>query len=323
MRTSRAQPLLLGIGVVGLLVAAVFAVLRLVPPTDDATALVASFIPYGSVAALVALVCLGAALVRSRRRPVLAVLTLLAALLLGAQVAWQAPLFVPDDRPATSPGFTLLSLNTYKGQADPAAVVAAAQRADVVVLVEITPAELPGLVARGLRDRFPYDAGVMATTVTNTVVFSRFPLSDSQRIGDGSFDEWVTTVRVPEVGDIGLVGVHLCNPYCGGDRWAAAHDLLRGVVQDNLDRPLVVAGDFNAVDDHGPMQQLHRLGLRSATDVVGAGWLPTYPANRLVPPLLPIDHVLLGPQLTATSLERVPVAGTDHLGLLATVARTG
>ena len=32
------------------------------------------------------------------------------------------------------------------------------------------------------------------------------------------------------------------------------HQLLNEAVSDNLDQPLVVAGDFNAVDDHGPMQ---------------------------------------------------------------------
>jgi endonuclease/exonuclease/phosphatase (EEP) superfamily protein YafD len=91
-------------------------------------------------------------------------------------------------------------------------------------------------------------------------------------------------------------------------------------VTDNLDHPLVVAGDFNAVNDHGPMQALQRAGLKSATDVAGAGWLPTYPANRLIPPLLPIDHVLINEDLTATSVTSFAVSGTDHRGLLATIA---
>ena len=70
-------------------------------------------------------------------------------------------------------------------------------------------------------------------------------------------------------------------------------------------RPLIVAGDFNAVDDHGPMRALTHDGLESATDIVGAGWLPTYPANRRFPPLIPIDHVLVNKLLTASSDQHV------------------
>jgi endonuclease/exonuclease/phosphatase (EEP) superfamily protein YafD len=319
----RFQPLLLVVGVVALVTAAVFALLRLVPPADDATALVASFIPYGLVGALVALVCLGLALLRTRSRSVLACLTLLSAALLGLQIAWQAPFFVADNRAATSSGFTLLSLNTFKGQADPDQVVAAAADAEVVVLLEVTPDLATSLETRGWGSRYPYTAGLNGSAISNTVLFSRYPLSGSVQIGEGSFDEWLTTAALPELGAVRLVGVHACNPYCGGNRWAQEHAALERVVRQNLDRPLVVAGDFNAVDDHGPMQQLHRLGMRSATDLLGAGWLPTYPANKLVPPLLPIDHVLVDPQLTTTALRRVPIDGTDHLGLLTTVARAG
>ena len=83
-----------------------------------------------------------------------------------------------------------------------------------------------------------------------------------------------------------------------------------------------MAGDFNAVAEQGPMQQLHRLGLRSATDLAGAGWLPTYPAGGRLPPLLPIDHVLVNERLTATSVAAFTVPGTDHRGLLASIAGT-
>ena len=77
---------------------------------------------------------------------------------------------------------------------------------------------------------------------------------------------------------------------------------------------MVIAGDFNAIDDHGPLQALRLDGLKSATDIVGAGWMPTYPARRLLPLLLPIDHVMINSRLTATSIRTVRIAGTDHLG---------
>jgi endonuclease/exonuclease/phosphatase (EEP) superfamily protein YafD len=318
-----AQAALVAIGLILLVPGLVLTLLRVFPPVDDAPALVAAFIPAAVPLLLVALVGLATALVRARRRAPLGVLLGLVGLLLGAQLAWQLPSFVPDDRPLAEPTFTLLSLNTFKGRADPDQLHAAADRADVVVLVETLPAGIDELERRGWRDRFPHSAGATGREVTNTIVFSRYPLRDSQRFGNSQFHQWATTVEVPGVGDVRLLAVHPCNPYCGQNRWANDHADLRRVVQQNRALPLVVAGDFNAVPDHGPMQELHRLGLRSAADLLGSGWTPTYPANRLLPPVLAIDHVLLDSRLAAASLDRVDLAGTDHLGLLTRLGRAG
>ena len=315
------QAALVTVGVLLLVPALVLTALRVFPPLDDGPALVASFIPAAVPLLVVALVCLTTALVRARRRAALGALAALVALLLGAQLAWQLPFWVPDDRRVTGPTFTLLTLNTLKGQADPDQLRAVGDRADVVVLVETLPAVVAELEQRGWRERFPHTAGVSASHVTNTIVFSRFPLRDSQRFGNSQFHQWATTVTVPGVGDLRLLAVHPCNPYCGQNRWASDHADLRRVVQQNRELPLVVAGDLNAVPDHGPMQDLRRLGLRSAADLVGAGWAPTYPANRLLPPLLTIDHVLLDDRLAAASVDRVSVTGTDHLGLLAELGK--
>jgi endonuclease/exonuclease/phosphatase (EEP) superfamily protein YafD len=39
-----------------------------------------------------------------------------------------------------------------------------------------------------------------------------------------------------------------------------------------------------------------------------------------MPPLVQIDQVMLGPGLTATATTTVPIAGTDHRALVATLA---
>lgn len=298
-------------------------VLYLVPPTDDATALVASFVAYGIIAYAGALLCLLVALLRARRRRGLAVAAGLVALLTIGHLAWLGPLFVPDRRPSTTRSFTLLTLNVHAGTADPGAVARIAARADVVVLVETTAAFQRDLAAVGLDERFPHAVGDPREEGSDTAVFSRFRLGRGTLVGPSSFAEWSVPMEVPDVGLVRLIAVHPCNPYCGGGRWYAEHERLWGVVAEQGEGPLVVAGDFNAVDGHGPMQRLHRLGLRSAADLTGAGWRPTYPAGRSVPPLLPIDHVLVNSVLTVTALTVVTVPGTDHRGLLATVAGTG
>jgi endonuclease/exonuclease/phosphatase (EEP) superfamily protein YafD len=298
-------------------------VLWLVPPTDDTTALAASFIAYGLLGYAVVLGCLLIALIRARRRAALAAVTGLTVLLTAGHVVWLGPLFVADGRPVITEPFTVLTLNLRAGEADPTVVADLADRADVVVLVEVTSAAMAGLAAEGWDDRFPYAVGDPRSVGSNTAVFSRFRLGRGSLLGRSNFSQWSVAVEIPGVGLVRLLAVHPCNPYCGGGRWHIEHEVVRTAVAAHGDGPLIVAGDFNAVAEQRPMQQLHRLGLRSATDLVGAGWLPTYPVGGLLPPLLPIDHVLVNERLTATALTAVTVPGTDHRGLVATVAGTG
>jgi endonuclease/exonuclease/phosphatase (EEP) superfamily protein YafD len=316
----RFQGVLLTVAALALLPAIVGTMMRVLPPTDDPAAQLAAFIPYGLIGYLLALCCLLVALVRARRRLGLAVITVAVAALTSLHLAWLAPLFVNDHRLAANADFELMSLNMFNGGADSREVAERAAHADIVILVEATPGALTGLKQFGWDKRFPYSLGDPKDGSFNTAIYSRFPLSHSTLIGATAFQQWVTSVRVPDVGSIRLMAVHPCNPYCGRDRWSAEHQLLRKLVIDNLDQPLIVAGDFNAVDDHGPMQALRRVGLKSATDVAGAGWLPTYPADGPLPPLLPIDHVLINKELTATSVTSFAIDGTDHRGLFAKLA---
>ncbi len=294
-------------------------VLRVGAPDDDSGALLASFAAYGLIGYVIALVLLVPALIRGPRRGAVAALLAGVLVLGGAHVSWLGPLFVPDHRPSVGPSFTLLSLNVYKGAANVAQLAAAAQQADVVVLLETTPDFLTRLESPAWRARFAYDLGASGQIYGDTAVFSRFPLSGSQPLGQTSFQQWITTVSVPGRKPVRLIAAHPCNPFCGGGSFASDHALLRAAARANDVYPLVVAGDLNATDDHAPLQRLHDDGMRSATDLVGAGWLPTYPANKVIPPLLPIDHVLVNAALNATAITRVEVAGTDHLGLLCTL----
>lgn len=295
--------------------------LRVFPPTDGAPALAASFISYGTLAYAICLLGFGLGLLLARRKRLLAVLTVLTAALLALHLSWLAPLFVPDHRPATTRSFTLMSLNIRASLGSPADIVEQARRADVVVLLETTPTAIGNLRAAGMEEEFPYRAGEDSRG-SASAIFSRFPLTSVQPLPQTSFQMWQATAEIPQVGAIRIIAAHPCNPFCGTGYWSSEHELLQRVVTQDLNRPLVVAGDFNAVDDHLPMRRLNRLGLKSASDIVGAGWLPTYPANAVIPPLIPIDHIMLDHQLTATSITRVHVAGTDHLGLLATLAGT-
>ena len=162
------QGLLLTIAGLALVPALASTLLRVVPPTDDATAKLASFIAYGVLGYALATICLVAALIRARRRLGLAVVTLLVLLASSGHVVTLAPLFVPDGRPVTGASFTLMTLNLHNGLADSGQVVEHAMNADVVILVETTPAALNALKPLGWDERFPYAVGDVATTSSAT-----------------------------------------------------------------------------------------------------------------------------------------------------------
>lgn len=317
----RYQALWVGLGIVCLPPALAATALRVAAPTDDVLAVFASFSSYAVLPYALALVCFVVALVRSRRKVVLAVLSGCVAALLVGHLVWLAPFFVSDHRAARPPSFTVLSLNLKKGAADPQQVADRAGRADVVVLLEARAAGVEAMRRYGFQQRFPYSVGRLGGQVGDTILFSRYPLSEESQLPQSAYQSWVTTVDVPEVGKVRVIAAHPCNPFCGRGSFATEHRALRQAADANRDGPLVVAGDLNATDDHAPLRAMKRDGLESVTDIVGAGWLPTYPAGSRVPPLLPIDHILLDHSLTATSVERVRVDGTDHLGLVAVVAR--
>lgn len=294
-------------------------ILRVFPPTTDNGALIASFIPYGIVFSSISLLCFLLILFRAPRRGPLGLISVLAAAVLAWQVSWQVPLFVADDRPMTTQPITVVSLNLHAGGADQEQLAAQTADADILVLVEVTPTTLQSLRGGPIGRRFRYAVPSTQTAPNAAAIFSRFPLSRAEELPTTSWPMWSAVAAVPAIGDLTVVGAHPCNPLCGQGKWADEHRVLEQFLQRLGPGPVMVAGDFNAVDDHAPMRQLADDGFESATDLAGAGWLPTYPSHATLPPLIPIDHILLNDALTASSVTSFAIAGTDHRGLRALI----
>lgn len=315
----RFQALWVGTGLLAVILGLAAASLYLVPPTDDTTAMSASFIPYGLPVDLIAVIFFGIALVRARRRLAVAALTLISAVLLVLQVIWIAPQFVANPRPATSPPFTMISLNMKWGEANVAQLRAEAQHADLVVLVEVTPTAFDSVRSQ-LGYRFPYTVPNRMTTGNQSMIFSRYPLTDPRPL-PATNQEWTATTTMPGIGRLNVIAAHPCNPLCVGQKWSREHAALLQRAEQLDNAPEIIAGDFNAIDDHGPMRAMYAHGFTSAADITGAGWMPTFPSDRrLYPPLLGIDHVLVNSRLTALSINTFRIEGTDHLGLITRLA---
>ncbi|HEY5785823.1 MAG TPA: endonuclease/exonuclease/phosphatase family protein [Microlunatus sp.] len=322
----RGQGWLVTLGILALLPAVVATVLRVAPPTDDGPALWASFIPYALVFWLPALLLIGVAALRARRSGAIARISLLSLTMiclvgLLATVAWQAPEFVPNNRPVTTEPLTIASLNVRAGSADTSEVVEQTVGADVVTFVEAPPGWVDALPLQ-FREAFPYAVGAPLQSTSGSIIFSRYPITSSEALPASSFQQWSAIVDTPQLGPLRVVAVHPCNPFCGPGLWTAEHTELRHWLARQDDTPTVVAGDFNAVDDHAPMRDVYADGWRSAADLAGAGYARTYPADWRFPPLIGIDHILLNDRLTATAFTTFKVPGTDHLGVRAVIAGT-
>lgn len=320
------QGWLVTLGVFAMIPALVATALRVFPPTDDGPALLASFIPYGLLFWVPACLFLGIAAIRTRRSGMFARLSLVGLSLvcvvgLLASLSWQLPAFVPDQRPVTTDPFTVESLNVEHGSADPSATAEQVAGADIASFVEATPDWVNALPLR-FREEFPYAVGAPLQNNAGSVIFSRYPITSSEALPASSFQQWAAVINTPQLGSLRYVAVHPCNPYCGPGLWTAEHAELRNWLARQDDTPTVVAGDFNAVDDQGPMRQLYADGWRSAASLAGAGYVRTYPANKRLPPVIGIDHVLINDRLTATAFTTFTVPSTDHLGVRAVLAGT-
>lgn len=311
---------------VGLLVvpALVLTGARIVDSDRSLLVRIVSFVPVGVIlyaAALVLLLVLTLACRRGERRLPL-VVAIGAAGGLGLHLAWVAPWYVGTSVAAgQEEPLRLMTSNVLGDAGDATGLVelAAEEHVDVLAVEELSTGALAEMERAGIAELFPYRAGEAAAGgVAGTMLFAREPITGVVRLPT-TFGSWSA-----RVGDATIFAVH---PVYALDttRWADEHAALLAAA-DELE-PDLLLGDFNATLDHRPMRRLHDAGYRDAAELAGAGWQPTWPADGsglrgLLPPVIQIDHVLVDDGWTALDTWTHHLAGSDHLALLADVART-
>ncbi|MCJ0979364.1 endonuclease/exonuclease/phosphatase family protein [Rhodococcus sp. ARC_M12] len=213
---------------------------------------------------------------------------------------------------------TVLHANIWLGQADLDALVALVEqhRPDVLTLVELTP-EAEARLRPRLSESLPHAYVSAAPGGEGAGIYSRFPLVDEQR-HDGFVTE-LLSARVEMPGRPLVFAVHPVPPWPREpSEWVRELGLLRQLLAKIPvdDGPVVVAGDFNATQDHRRYRDLQDGRFVDAAVATGAGMLRTYPAHTWYPPVIAIDHVLVA-GLAVRSVEAVTIAGSDHRGILA------
>jgi endonuclease/exonuclease/phosphatase (EEP) superfamily protein YafD len=194
---------------------------------------------------------------------------------------------------------------------------------DVLATDELTIAEQRRLVGAGLPTLLPYRYTAPLPDGGGGIgIWSRYPLAEPRNLPN--FELGVLTVRLAAPGgDITFVAAHLLPPYPYPSRiWRGEIARLRTVLTTlGRDRPVIVAGDFNATTDHAQFRALLDRGYADAAESIGAGYQPTYPTDRWFGPVIGIDHVLTRGRVLATDARTCDIRGSDHRALLVEIAR--
>ncbi len=245
----------------------------------------------------------------------------IAALWVYLLVITQAPLFSATTySPALEPAATVATLNMRFGEADPDAIVAMVRERDIQVLalVEITHDAVDALEEAGLGEMLPYSVDASTTLYQGAALYSATPIEDPAVHGGMVSNAVSGTIRMGG----STVDVWVAHPMVPGlrshDAWSDDFDLLAHWLGE-VESPAMLLGDLNATRENSGPRAIEDLGFTDAVDDAGAGFLPTFPANSAIPPLVAIDHIMAGSDvLTATDVTTVTIPGTDHRALVAT-----
>jgi endonuclease/exonuclease/phosphatase (EEP) superfamily protein YafD len=301
----------------------------------------------GAITALALVACLvalavgydlgipGQALLQSLRFHIAAVVGLLSVLLFATGAWWRGVLFLvvagasagqgllivsnqQDTRIeaaayGTRPLFRLLSFNMLNTNPNGKAIadLIVESGADVVMLMEAWP--VLDQKAR-IFAAYPYRAG--CEDWCETIILSKTPLTAGKASSLGPIWRNRLITAVTEIGGTGvhLMLAHMVKPYFD-DLASSESMVLQQAIQD-IDGPLLLAGDFNAAAWSDNVARVARWrGLAP-----GPAYPPTWPV-ALGPLGVPIDNVFTRPPLVITDIRAIDDAlGSNHRGLVAEVA---
>ncbi|MFD6417337.1 endonuclease/exonuclease/phosphatase family protein [Streptomyces sp. NPDC060194] len=228
----------------------------------------------------------------------------------------------PYEGPAGAAGgaeaarFTVLTSNVEFGRATDGLVAAVERERPDLVFVQECEFTCADVLARRLSAaRYPYRNVVAAGGSEGSAILSRFPLTPTAGIA-GTLAMPGAVARIGGR-DVAVQLAHPLPPIPGGvGNWRRELGAVREFAARS-EGPTVLAGDFNASQDHAAFRALLDTGLRDAAATAGRGREPSWP-SRTAPPLgAQIDHVLVGADLSVRGARFVDLADTDHRSLLA------
>ncbi|WP_376718283.1 endonuclease/exonuclease/phosphatase family protein [Streptomyces parvulus] len=209
----------------------------------------------------------------------------------------------------------VLTSNVEFGQGTDALVAAVREERPDVVFVQECEYTCDATLRRELAADFPHRRAVEGGGSEGSVILSAFPL----RAADGV----PATMGMPgAVADVNghPVRLQLAHPMPPlPDQvglWRGELDALRDAVAGDGGTPTVVAGDFNASQDHAAFRRILDTGLSDAARLSGADRTVSWPAQTSPAFGVQIDHVLVSEDFAARGARFLDLADTDHRALV-------
>ncbi|NBE99744.1 endonuclease/exonuclease/phosphatase family protein [Nonomuraea sp. KC401] len=213
---------------------------------------------------------------------------------------------------------TVMTINMLFGRADVATIMRLVREfgPDVLATQELTPGAISDLDAAGLKDIMPHRVLEPEWSAGGSGLYSKHPMQELPGlIPQIGHRMPAALVSLPGGPPVEFVDAHPYPPI--GRNFADWNEALEALPSASSERVRILAGDFNASLDHAPMRRLLARGYKDAADQVGAGLIPTWPANKRVPPIITIDHVLVDQRVGVKEVSVHDVRGTDHRALVA------
>ncbi|MFD5011184.1 endonuclease/exonuclease/phosphatase family protein [Streptomyces chartreusis] len=237
--------------------------------------------------------------------------------LLGA-LAWFIEPYGRTTQPVGPPvvSFRVLTSNVEFGQAADALAAAVRREKPDIVFVQECDAGCDGTLRKELGGDYPHRAARVLAGSKGSLVLSRFPLDAADDVpGTMAMPGAVADVRGNAVR---LQLAHPMPPLPGRtDVWRRELGELRDFAAEDHRTPLVLAGDFNASQDHAAFRRILDTGMQDAARLDGHDRTPSWPARTTPTFGVQIDHVLLSDDFSASAVRFLDLAGTDHRALVA------
>ncbi|MEU6069357.1 endonuclease/exonuclease/phosphatase family protein [Streptomyces sp. NPDC047082] len=184
-----------------------------------------------------------------------------------------------------------------------------------VVFVQECEFTCQATLERDFGGTYPHRQAVAAGGSEGSLLLSRFPLEGIDGVrGTMGMPGAVADVQGHQVR---LQLAHPMPPLPGQlGLWRSELGRLRDFAEADDDTPTVLAGDFNASQDHAAFRRILDTGLYDAARLAGHDRTPSWPARTARVLGAQIDHVLVSRDFSAADARFVYLAGTDHRALV-------
>ncbi|MCX4972907.1 endonuclease/exonuclease/phosphatase family protein [Streptomyces sp. NBC_00620] len=212
----------------------------------------------------------------------------------------------------------VMTSNVQFGRATDALIAAVEREKPAIVFVE----ECEYACSRALEDAFggsggafPYREAVEGAGSDGSVILSRFPLKGADGL-PGTTMGMPGAVADVQGHDVRLQLAHPMPPLPGQvGVWRRELGELRDYAAAG-DGPTILAGDFNASQDHAAFRRILDTGLRDSSRLDGDTRDPSWPVDTAPPLGVQIDHVLVSEEFSVNKAGFLDLTGSDHRALV-------